>query len=132
MGLLKVGDTFFLCENVFVMIGNYCVESGRTYEKGFDHSKTRDKLKESICEMLYQNHVQYDGSIVDRFINFIAKDVPPGVCYIEPGNFVVTRLEPSGANEEKVHCHRVGDPYDRVEFDQNRTHGHYRFEALPK
>lgn len=130
MNKLKVGDIFFLPSDVFVMIGLYCVESGRVYDKGHDHSKTRNLLKESICDILYKNQVKYDGSIVDRFINFIAKDEPAGQVRLEPGNFVVTNITPSGSNEETVHCHRVGDPYDRVQFDQNRIHGHYRFKAI--
>lgn len=130
MEKLKVGDTFFLCKDVFVMVGSYCVQSGRVYDKGRDHSETRNSLKESICDFLYKNQVKYDGSIVDRFVNFIAKDEPAGQVRLEPGNFVVTHITPCGANEETVHCHRVGDPYDRVEFDQNKTYGHYRFEAI--
>lgn len=130
MGILKVGDTFLLCEKVFVMVGRYCVQVGRIYDKPFDHSKTRDELKAYICDMLYKNHVKHDGDIVDRFINFIAKDVPAGACILEPGNFIVTKITPSGSNDETVHCHRVGNPYDRVEFAQNRVYGHYRFEAI--
>lgn len=130
MEKLKVGDTFFLCEKVFVMIGHYVVESGRVYEKPHDNSESRSRLKEAITEVLSKEGIKHDTSIVDRFVNFIAKDGPANVIQLPPGNFIVTRIVPMGQNEETVHCHRVGDPTDQVHFDQNRTYGHYRFEAL--
>lgn len=130
MEKLKVGDTFFLCENVHVGIGHWNVESGRVYNFPHDNSTSRERLKKTITEVLAKEGIKHDTSIVDRFVNFIAKDIPAGYIHLPPGNFFVTHIEPAGSNDERVHCHREGDPTDVVHFLQNRTYGHYRFEAL--
>jgi hypothetical protein len=131
MEKLKVGDTFFLCEGVFVKVGHWCVESGREYDFPRDNSSSRIHLKDTITKELANEGIKHDPSIVDRFVNFIAKDIPAGNVHLPPGNFVVTHIEPAGGNNERVHCHREGDTTDVVYFLQNRTYGHYKFEALP-
>ncbi|WP_090147857.1 hypothetical protein [Dyadobacter soli] len=125
MSRLRKGDVFLLCERHYVMLGNFNIQVGRVYNRGKDRSKVRSQLTISVTDILHKNGIEYDKDLIDRFANYVAKDIQPGKFRLPMGHFVVTEVDSSGnSTEETVHCKRFhplpGENEDVIRFNQNK------------
>lgn len=124
---LSKGDVFLLTDGHHVLFNKRNVEVGKVYRYGQDNSENRFFLKSEVANLLYKRKIRFDQDIVDRFVNYVAKDVPESAFVLPMGHFVVTRVDtPRGVNQETVHCRRLhpepGQNADEISFLQNK-HG---------